>query len=191
VRDGILKHSKGKGEILCDDPDEMAATLEGQVVRIADIIAYINHDIDDALRGGVISQGDIPRGCLATLGDSHSKRINTMVNDVILATVRNGGGRLAVRDEILSSTVELRNFLWERVYENQTVHGEFHKATKILKDLYQHFMGHPDTFLRLIDREAPYDSYERCVSDFLAGMTDRYAFNLYEKLFLPLPWAIV
>jgi dGTPase len=191
VRDGILKHSKGRGEILCDDPEEMAATLEGQVVRIADIIAYINHDIDDAIRGGVISQGDIPRGCLATLGESHSKRINSMVNDVILETVRNGGGRLAVREEILSSIVDLRNFLWERVYENETVHGEFHKATKILKDLYQYFMAHPDTFLKLIEREAPYDSFERCVSDFLAGMTDRYAFNLYEKLFLPLPWVIL
>ena len=191
VRDGILKHSKGKGEILCDDPDEMAATLEGRVVRIADIIAYINHDIDDAIRGGVISQGDIPKGCLATLGDSHSKRINTMVNDVILETLRNGGERLAVREEILSSIVDLRNFLWERVYENETVHGEFHKATKILKDLYQHFMTHPDTLLKLIEREVPYDSFERCVSDFLAGMTDRYAFNLYEKLFLPLPWVIL
>jgi dGTPase len=77
------------------------------------------------------------------------------------------------------------------VYENETVHGEFHKATKILKDLYQYFMAHPDTFLKLIEREAPYDSFERCVSDFLAGMTDRYAFNLYEKLFLPLPWVIL
>ena len=191
VRDGILKHSKGKGEILCDEPDEMAATLEGRVVRIADIIAYTNHDIDDAIRGGVISQGDIPKGCLATLGDSHSKRINTMVNDVILETLRNGGERLAVREEILSSIVDLRNFLWERVYENETVHGEFHKATKILKDLYQHFMTHPDTLLKLIEREVPYDSLERCVSDFLAGMTDRYAFNLYEKLFLPLPWVIL
>ena len=191
VRDGILKHSKGKGEILCDEPDEMAATLEGRVVRIADIIAYTNHDIDDAIRGGVISQGDIPKGCLAALGDSHSKRINTMVNDVILETLRNGGERLAVREEILSSIVDLRNFLWERVYENETVHGEFHKATKILKDLYQHFMTHPDTLLKLIEREVPYDSFERCVSDFLAGMTDRYAFNLYEKLFLPLPWVIL
>ena len=191
VRDGILKHSKGKGEILCDDPEEMAATLEGQVVRIADIIAYINHDIDDAIRGGVISHGDIPRGCLASLGDSHSKRINTMVNEVITETVRNGDGRLAVRDEILASMVDLRSFLWERVYENDTVHKDFYKATKILKDLYQHFMDHPDTFLKLIERESPYDSFERCVSDFLAGMTDRYAFNLYEKLFLPVPWVIL
>ncbi|OGP55478.1 MAG: deoxyguanosinetriphosphate triphosphohydrolase [Deltaproteobacteria bacterium RBG_13_52_11b] len=191
VRDGILKHSKGRGEILCDDPEEMAATLEGQVVRIADIIAYINHDIDDAIRGGVISQNDIPKGCLTCLGDSHSKRINTMVNDIILETLRNGGGRLAVREKVLSSMVDLRGFLWERVYENETVHGEFHKATKILKELYHHFADHPDTFLKLIERESPYDSLERCISDFLAGMTDRYAFSLYEKLFLPLPWIIL
>jgi dGTPase len=191
VRDGILKHSKGRGEILCDDPEEMAATLEGRVVRIADIIAYINHDIDDAIRAGVISQNDIPRGCLTRLGDSHSQRINTMVNDIILETLRKGGGRLAVREEILSSMVDLRSFLWERVYENETVHGEFHKATKILKELYHYFADHPDAFLKLIEKESPYDSFERCISDFLAGMTDRYAFSLYEKLFLPLPWVIL
>jgi dGTPase len=191
VRDGIQKHSKGRGDILCDDPEEMAATLEGQVVRIADIIAYINHDIDDAIRGGVISQNDIPKECLTCLGGSHSKRINTMVNDVILETLRNGGGRLAVREEVLSSMVDLRSFLWERVYENETVHGEFRKATKILQELYHYFVDHPDTFLKLIERESPYDSFERCISDFLAGMTDRYAFSLYEKLFLPLPWVIL
>ena len=188
VRDGILKHSKGRGKILCDDPEEMAATLEGQVVRIADIIAYINHDIDDAIRGGVISQNDIPKECLKRLGETHSRRINTMVNDIILETLRTGGGRLSVTEGVLSSMADLRNFLWDRVYENETVHGVFRKATKILKELYQYFVDHPDYFLGLIEKESPYDSLERCISDFLAGMTDRYAFSLYEKLFLPLPW---
>jgi len=191
VRDGILKHTKGRGEILCDDPSAMAFTLEGQVVRIADIIAYINHDIDDAIRGGVISQSDIPRDCLERLGDSHSKRINTMVNDIILETLRTGGGHLSTRKEILSAISDLRDFLWERVYENEAVHADFRKAAKILKELYQYFMSHSEYFLRLIERKSLYDSLERCVCDFLAGMTDRYAFNLYEKLFLPLPWIIL
>ena len=191
VRDGIQKHSKGRGEILCDDREEMAATLEGQVVRIADIIAYINHDIDDAIRGGVISGDDIPRACLKCLGDSHSKRINTMVNDIILETLRGCGGRLSVTEDVLSAMVDLRSFLWDRVYENETVHAVFHKSTKILKELYHYFLDHQDYFLKLIEKESPYDSMERCISDFLAGMTDRYAFNLYEKLFLPLPWAIL
>ena len=191
VRDGILKHTKGRGKILCDDPSAMASALEGQVVRIADIIAYINHDIDDAIRGGVISQGDIPRECLKRLGDTHSKRINTMVNDIILETIYAGGGRLSMKGEILSVILDLREFLWERVYENETVHADFSKAAKILKELYQYFMTHSDYFLRLIGKEFLYDSLERCVCDFLAGMTDRYAFSLYEKLFLPLPWIIL
>jgi dGTPase len=191
VRDGILKHTKGKGAILCEDPAEMTKTLEGQVVRIADIIAYINHDIDDAIRGGVISQSDIPKDCLKSLGDTHSKRINTMVNDIITETIRSGGGKLSITKGILSAIWDLREFLWDRVYENETVHADFDKASKILKELYQYFINHPDYFLTLIEKESLYDSIEQCVCDFLAGMTDRYALNLYERIFLPFPWAIV
>ncbi len=191
VRDGILKHSKGRGEILCDDPQMAAVTLEGQVVRIADIIAYINHDIDDALRGGVISQKDLPARCLRVLGETHSKRINTMVNDVITQTLRSDDGKLHVREEILFAMMELRDFLWERIYENETVHADFHKAAKILKELFQYFWEHPENFLFFIGKESLYDSLERCICDFVAGMTDRYAFNLYERIFLPLPWKIV
>lgn len=191
VRDGILKHTKGRGEILPEDPAGIAATLEGQVVRIADIIAYINHDIDDAIRGGVISQSDIPSDCLKKLGDTHSKRIDTMVNDIVSETLRRGDGKLSITEGVLSAIVNLRNFLWERVYENEVVHADFHKASKVLKELYQYFMSHPDYFLTLIEKESLYDSLERCVCDFVAGMTDHYAFNLYGKLFLPLPWMIV
>ena len=191
VRDGISKHSKGRGPILPEESTEMAGTLEGQVVRIADIIAYINHDIDDALRGNVIDLKDIPSHCLQLLGETHSKRINTMVNDVILETLRTGGGKLSMTEEILSAMVDLRDFLWDQVYENEAVHSDFHKAVKILKELYDYFIGHVDHFLSLIERPSLYDSLERCVCDFLAGMTDRYAFGLYEKLFLPLPWMIL
>ncbi len=191
VRDGILKHTKGKGEILCEDLEAMAFTLEGQVVRIADIIAYINHDIDDAIRGGVISQEDIPGDCLRGLGNTHSKRINSMVNDMIQETLRAGGGRLSISKKILSAMWDLREFLWERVYESEAVHTDFHKATKILRELYEYLVGHPDYFLSLTKMESLYDPLDRCVCDFLAGMTDRYAFSLYEKLFLPLPWVVV
>jgi dGTPase len=191
VRDGILKHSKGRGEVLCEDPSEMASTLEGQIVRVADIIAYINHDIDDAIRGGVISQRDIPKDCLDRLGDTHSKRINRMVSDIILETLRVGGGRLSITKEVLAAILKLRDFLWDQVYENETVHSDFHKAAKILKELYQYFMDHPEYFLKLIEKDSFYDSLERCICDFLAGMTDRYAFSLYGKLFLPLPWMIL
>jgi dGTPase len=191
VRDGILKHTKGKGEILCKNIEDMAVTLEGQVVRIADIIAYINHDIDDAIRGEVISQEDIPKDCLKCLGGTHSKRIDTMVKDMIQETLRTGGGSLSISEKVLSAMWDLREFLWEHVYENETVHADFHKATKILRELYQYLIDDPNYFLSLIKMESLYDSLERCICDFIAGMTDRYAFNLYEKLFLPLPWEVM
>ena len=94
-------------------------------------------------------------------------------------------------EDTLKGIVDLRDFLWAQVYENESVHRDFHKAAKILKELYEYFIAHPDHFLLLIERESLYDSLERCVCDFLAGMTDRYAFRLYEKLFLPLPWMIL
>jgi dGTPase len=191
VRDGILKHTKGKGEILCEDPEAMAFTHEGQVVRIADIIAYINHDIDDAIRGGVISSNDIPGDCLQCLGDTHSKRIDTMVNDIIRETLASVDGRLSASKKVLSAVWDLRAFLWEHVYESKAVHSDFYKATKILRELFQYLVDHPDYFLTLIKMESLYDSLERCVCDFVAGMTDRYAFSLYEKLFLPLPWVVL
>jgi dGTPase len=191
VREGISKHSKGRGEIFSQDPEDTSVTLEAQIVRIADIIAYINHDIDDAIRGEIISIGDIPRSCLDCLGETHSERINTMVNDIILETRKRVDGRLSITEEVLISIVKLRDFLWDRVYENETVHQDFHKASKILKELYEYFMVQPDSFLSFVEKESLYDTLERCVCDFLAGMTDRYAFHLYERLFLPLPWMIV
>ncbi len=140
VRDGIQRHSKGRGEILPRDTEEKARTLEGQVVRVADIIAYINHDIDDAIRAGVISLADIPRNCLSRLGETHSKRINTMVNDIVSETRGTPSGELSVSQGVLEAILELRDFLWGRVYENETVHKDFYKASKILKELYGYFM---------------------------------------------------
>ena len=191
VRDGISKHTKGKGEIICRDPEAMPVTLEGSVVRVADIIAYVNHDIDDAIRGGVISEEDIPKRCIESLGDTHSERINTMVSSIVSETLRSGGGELSIREDVLSEIWHLREFLWDRVYENEAVHADFHKAAKILRELYEYLMCHPDHFLSFTGNDPLYDSLERCVCDFLAGMTDRYAFNLYGKIFLPLPWTIL
>jgi len=114
-----------------------------------------------------------------------------MVDSIISETLRLGGGKLSIRDDVLSGIWDLREFLWDRVYENEAVHADFHKAAKILRELYQYLMNHPDYFLTLIEKESLYDSLERCVCDFLAGMTDHYAFNLYGKIFLPLPWTIL
>ena len=190
VRDGIVKHSKGKGDILSDDPNCTAFTLEGQIVRLADIVAYVNHDIDDAIRARVIDRNDIPAVCRRLLGERNSQRINTMVTDIIDRSSE-ADGRLMISPEILEAISLLRDFLYERVYDSTIVHTDFIKAKRLLEDLYQFFIDNPDTF-----RERYYQSYldtaslEQNVCDFIAGMTDRYAFSLYEKIFLPQPWLI-
>ncbi len=191
VRDGILKHSKGKGEPISDDPGGMPATFEGRLVRLADIIAYINHDIDDAIRAGIISSRDIPRDCLRRLGDSHGKRIDTMVRDVIKVGMKSSPFRVALSAEILEVTKKLRDFLYERVYDNPQVHGDFIKAAKIIREIYAHFMENPVAFRREAGEGFAHEPLKQAIVDFIAGMTDRFTFKLYEKLFLPQPWMII
>ena len=193
VRDGIVKHSKGRGDVIPRDPAERPVTLEGQVMRIADVIAYVNHDLDDAIRAGVIDEQDIPRECLHILGDTHGERIDTMVKDVIHTTNSSQGDGLplSISPPILEAMVKLRDFLYDRVYESEVVHEDFVKASKILIELYEKFTADVDLFLREIDRDELYDAADKCVCDYLAGMTDRYAFHLYERIFLPRPWLIL
>jgi dGTPase len=193
VRDGIVKHSKGKGDVIPQDPSERAATVEGEVVRVADIIAYVNHDLDDAIRAGVIDEHDIPQACSSILGNTHGERIDAMVKDVIYTTLSSQGDglSLAMSPSILEAVVRLREFLYDRVYDAEVVHGDFIKASKILIELYERFTQDVDFFLKEIHRDALYDDVDTCVCDYLAGMTDRYAFNLYERIFLPRPWLIV
>jgi dGTPase len=190
VRDGIMKHSKGRSDILPADISELPATMEGRVVRIADIIAYVNHDLDDAIRAGVISAEQVPKDLQKRLGRSHSKRIGTMVKDLILTTLDSGAGRLAMSHDILDAIVELRSFLYENVYETNTVHNDFVKAMKVLRELYAYFIEHDDHWERIIDypEETP---RHRMVCDFVAGMTDRYALDLYTDIFLPKPWSVL
>jgi dGTPase len=191
VRDGIVKHSKGKGDVISRDPSEKAATLEGQVVRVADIIAYVNHDLDDAIRAGVIDARDIPEACSQIFGNTHGERIDAMVKDIIYTTVSSQGAdgiALSMSPRVLKAMVQLRDFLYDRVYESEVVHGDFVKASKILIELYERFTEDVDLFLKEIDRDELYDTIDTCVCDYLAGMTDRYAFDLYERIFLPRPW---
>ena len=195
VRDGILKHSKGFGDIIPASKGGWASTVEGRIVRIADIIAYLSHDLDDAIRSGVIGPKDVPERLEEVFGNTHSSRITTMIKDVISTSkVVDGKMQLALSDEVHSAMVELRGFLYERVYRAPQVHREFEKARKILLDLFDYFLKHKDAFIsearRLFEEdlmEIGNDSYERRVCDFIAGMTDRYAQNLYEKIFMPSP----
>lgn len=185
VRDGIVRHSKGKGEIVIRE-EEKPLTWEAEVVRVADVIAYINHDIDDAVRGNVITSGDLPANCRKHLGDTHSKRIDRMVRAVIRETLERD--EVSIEADIEGYMGELRSFLYERVYENPLVHADFLKCSHIIEELYGYFLGHPDAFLQEAGWTDFYDDPSTCVCDFIALMTDRYAFNLFERIFLPLPW---
>lgn len=186
VREGILHHSKGRGEILAT-----GVSLEAQVVRVADLIAYLNHDVDDALRAGVIRREEIPARVRAVLGETHGQRIDRMVRDAVAETMRRGWEAIALGEEVHAAALELREFLYERVYENPTVHGDFVKAKKILEELYGHFVANPDWFLETLAQPIPGEKIEDLAADFVAGMTDRYAILLYERIFMPQPWKVI
>ncbi len=183
VRDGIVHHSKGKGEILLG-----GASLEAQVVRVADLIAYLNHDVDDAVRAGVIRTEDLPGPVVRTLGRTHGDRIGTMVRDVIRASMDRDWEVVVLSPPVHEAAVVLREFLYERVYDNPEVHGDFVKASKILEELFAHFLARPGWFRDTLAQPLPGEAVEDLAADFLAGMTDRYALALYERLFMPQPW---
>jgi len=191
VRDGILKHSKGTGPLLSDDPEVMAVTLEGRIVRLADVIAYVNHDLDDALRAGVISPGEVPAEISRLLGESHSRRIDTMVRDMIKASLAAGGSEIRLSPPLCRAVTDLRDWLFEHVYRVDTVHDDFVKASRILRELFLFFAGREEALLAQGGRRYPGDSLAVSVADFIAGMTDRFAINLYHRLFLPQPWKIL
>src|SRR5687767_12189070 len=135
VRDGILKHSKGKGHIISENPNLLAMTLEGQIVRIADIVAYMNHDLDDAVRGKVVNPADVPKGVLAVLGPTHSDRIARMVGDMVSASRLEEKRQIRMTDEVLDALIALRDYLYEAVYERPEIRGEFEKAQRIISEL--------------------------------------------------------
>ena len=194
VRDGILKHSKGYGKIIPDDPCELAQTIEGQVVRVADIMAYLNHDLDDAIRSRVISFEDAPKSCLQVIGPTHSVRAATMVHDLITNSgTKDGRFQLSLSNAVFEAMTELRIFLYERVYRSPRVHNEFVKAKKILSELYQFFMDDGN----MLNQELAHLEMSGCnnngqpkarvVCDLIASLTDRAALNLYGKIFFPSP----
>jgi dGTPase len=190
VRDGIARHSKGKsGMPVGADPAHRASTIEGQIARVADIIAYVNHDIDDAVRAGLLREEDLPKERVTVLGRSSSERIGRMVTDVVHQTLSGGMTEIRMSDEILDATVGLRSFLFDAVYENEVATAEFKKAGGILGGLWEKVKREHHEFLdpRTIETEG----LDIAVKDFLAGMTDRYAVNLFEQLFVPKPWASI
>jgi dGTPase len=193
VRDGIQKHSKGYGAVLPEEPVEMPVTVEGRVVRFADIMAYLNHDLDDAIRSGVIRQEQIPDPCVEVLGFTHSQRIRTMMNDLVISSkLGKGELLLALSPKVSEAMTALRQFLYDNVYRSDHVHRQFVKAKKILSELYYYLLDNEAVFARELERMEMGSfpsgtSLERRVCDFVASMTDRYALNLYEEIFFPTP----
>ena len=194
VREGIRKHSKGKGGILVENATYRASTLEGQIVRVADIIAYVNHDIDDAARAKVLDPERIPEPIQRTLGKTHSERITALVCDVIEASRAAREPMIRISERGNDALFELRAYLYQTVYENPVVHEAFHKAERVITTIWDHFLNEePQLFVDKywpagLDRTTP---MERAVADFVAGMTDRYAIRLFNDLFIPRRWHIL
>jgi dGTPase len=185
VRDGILNHSKGQAEILGEGWGD-ANTLEGQICKIADIVAYVNHDVEDAIRAGIISQNDLPEPVLATLGYVHSQRINTLVRDIINCSwpvsVNDNltNATIGMSPEVLEATNILRQFLFDKVYYPSLAGEDSVRAQKVLRLLYSHFLEHEDKLPR--EFASLPDNRERKVIDHIAGMTDQYALRLAEEI---------
>jgi len=189
VRDGIAKHSKGKsGAPVGMAPALRSSTIEGQIMRVADLIAYVNHDIDDAARAGILKASDLPRDLVAALGETSSLRIGTLVKDVVTETLAGGLTEIRMSSDVLDAVLRLRAFLFEAVYENATATAEFKKASDILTGLWEKVHDRPEEFLDL--RTVESDGLDIAARDFLAGMTDRYAVRLFERLFIPKPWSL-
>lgn len=188
VRDGILRHSKGRGALLSVGCGELPATREGQLVRLADVIAYVNHDLDDAIRAGLVRADAIPLPLRELLGHTHSSRINTMVRDIITSSAADTADGIRLSPAIDQGITELRDWLYCHVYQAPSVEADFIKASRVLRELFGHFMACPDDLVSSGGRRSNGDDLVVSIADFLAGMTDRYAISLYGKLFLPQPW---
>jgi dGTPase len=183
TRNGILKHSKGRKSLVSED---MPETLEGQIVRFADVIAYVNHDIDDAIRAEVISESELPPQFVRVLGQTRNKRIDTMVKAVIGASLDRP--IIAMEGTVLEATMGLREYLYEKVYTCPQVMNQIKKAEHVLEALFAYYLDHVEEIPQYIRRNAERDGPHRVVCDFIAGMTDGYALETYRRLFLPEPW---
>ncbi|MEF3275285.1 MAG: deoxyguanosinetriphosphate triphosphohydrolase [Chloroflexus sp.] len=198
VREGIHLHSKARRDVSATAWGN-ASTLEGQIVKLCDSIAYINHDIDDAIRAGVLRAEDLPADCIEILGDTHSKRLSTMVSDLIYHNWwATGEGDppdplvIAMSPPILAATNKLRDFLFQHVYWRPEIAAESKKAQFIIETLYAHFLSHPEEIpadlMAIIERRG--EPIEQAVVDYIAGMTDRYALVTFERVFVPRTWMV-
>ena len=178
VRMGIVGHTGPK----------IPETLEGQVVRKADRIAYVNHDIDDAIRAGILKAEDLPKEITDVLGNTHRDRINTLVCDAI--QVSREEGKILLSPKVDRALEELRQFMFANVYHNPVAKGEEQKARDLLKMLYEYYYHHPEALPADFQPQLSFDGMERTVCDYIAGMTDNYALDKYSKIFIPAGWNV-
>jgi dGTPase len=176
VRDGILNHKKSG----------TPATLEGYVVSLADRIAYINHDIDDAIRAGVLKESDLPEACVRVLGNSHGKRINTMILDVVQQS--SGKPFVKMSERMFEQFDALRDFMFDNVYKNPKAKSEEEKAKRVINELFEYYLAHIHLLTGEYAKYIELDGKERAVADYIAGMTDNYAVSEYMRIFVPKSW---
>ena len=178
VRMGILGHTG----------DRIPETLEGRIVRWADRYAYVNHDIDDAIRAGILENSDIPRSVSKVLGSTHSQRINTLVCDTI--TTSREAGDICLSPQVEKALQDLREFMFQNVYRNPVAKGQEIKARGMLKRMYEYYYNHPEALPEDFQPQLSFDGMERTVCDYIAGMTDNYAVDKYTELFIPSGWQV-
>ena len=178
VRMGIVGHTG----------PNIPATLEGQIVRYSDRIAYVSHDIDDAVRAGILSEEDIPAQISDLLGHSHSQRIDTFVCDMILTSRE--AGQILLSPKADAALKDLRGFMFEKVYRNPIAKGEEGKAKMMLTKLFEHYVRHPEDLPEDFHPQMSFDGLERTVCDYIAGMTDNYAVDKYSEIFIPMGWHV-
>ncbi len=177
VRNGIVTHTKGT----------WAATPEGRIVRMADQIAYVNHDIEDAVRAGVLDPAILPKDCTAVLGQTKSARITTMINSIL----KNSDGDVKVGTEENEAFLALRDFMYATVYVDKTAKREEQKVDKVIGELYDYYLNHIDRMSNFYVQLAYQEGRERAVTDYISGMSDEFAIRTFEQLFVPQKWHVL
>ena len=177
VRNGIVTHTKGT----------WAATPEGRIVRMADQIAYANHDIEDAVRAGVLDPATLPKECTAVLGQTKSARITTMINSILA----NSDGDVKVGAEENEAFLALRDFMYATVYVDKTAKQEEQKVDKVIGELYDYYLNHVDRMSNFYIQLAYQEGRERAVTDYISGMSDEFAIRTFEELFVPQKWHVL
>ena len=177
VRNGIITHTKGT----------WAATPEGHIVRMADQIAFVNHDIEDAVRAGVLDPATLPKECTAVLGETKSQRITTMINSILL----HSDGDVAVGNEEEEAFLALKDFMYANVYTDRTAKREEQKVEKVLTELYEYYLTHVDQMSNFYLQLAYQEGRDRAVTDYISGMSDEFAIRTFEDVFVPRKWHVL